>query len=326
MQLKRFGVILLIAALILSVCPAGAAAQSAPQKDVRVLSEQVAAPAGINAAAPTAIQADQYFTDPGTEVVSADKKKGLWLYRSSTLYVNVTRKFNKKKVQTYFVADIRFQGTEKERVGFANPKHPGYGTSALYKIARKNRAVIAVSGDFMQQGKSSKKGLIVRNGKVYNAIKGKQSRAKTLSFYPNGTMHINSTNKSLWSKLKAAGVKNTFSFGPALIEKGVVNKKLKKHRLYSNHPRCAVGMVGPGHYIFIVVDGRQRSYSRGMTLTELANVFKSYNCTLAYCLDGGATASMCFMGVNINNKGSISKQRPVTDALMFGYSTKVPKK
>jgi exopolysaccharide biosynthesis protein len=57
---------------------------------------------------------------------------------------------------------------------------------------------------------------------------------------------------------------------------------------------------------------------------ELADLFASYDCEVAYNLDGGQSAAMTFMGNIISEyKGSLSGQRPVPDALMFGYSEQV---
>ena len=44
-------------------------------------------------------------------------------------------------------------------------------------------------------------------------------------------------------------------------------------------PRGAIGYYEPGHYCFVVVDGRQTGYSRGVTLEELAQVFDDLGCT-----------------------------------------------
>jgi exopolysaccharide biosynthesis protein len=41
------------------------------------------------------------------------------------------------------------------------------------------------------------------------------------------------------------------------------------------NPRSAIGYYEPGHYCFIVVDGRQNGYSDGMTLDELAQTLRS---------------------------------------------------
>ena len=65
------------------------------------------------------------------------------------------------------------------------------------------------------------------------------------------------------------------------------------------HPRSAVGYFEPGHYCFIVVDGRQ-DHSHGLTISELAKVFEELGCKAAYNLDGGGSAQIL-----VNNRRSL---------------------
>ena len=58
---------------------------------------------------------------------------------------------------------------------------------------------------------------------------------------------------------------NTFSFGPTLIRNGVVNSNAKRTMLGKVNPRTGIGMVEPGHFVVITVDGRQANYSRGLS-------------------------------------------------------------
>ena len=62
------------------------------------------------------------------------------------------------------------------------------------------------------------------------------------------------------------------------------------------NPRSAIGYYEPGHYLFVLVDGRQANYSKGMTLTELSQIFEDRGCKVAYNFDGGYSALMYFNG------------------------------
>lgn len=62
------------------------------------------------------------------------------------------------------------------------------------------------------------------------------------------------------------------------------------------NPRSAIGYYEPGHYCFVLVDGRQQGYSKGMTLKALSQLFYDLGCVDAYNLDGGQTAVMAFDG------------------------------
>jgi exopolysaccharide biosynthesis protein len=61
------------------------------------------------------------------------------------------------------------------------------------------------------------------------------------------------------------------------------------------NPRTAIGYYEPGHYCFVVVDGRQTD-SKGMTTKDLSKLFYSLKCKAAFNLDGGQSAEMAFMG------------------------------
>lgn len=260
-----------------------------------------------------------YFTE--TEEVTVNEKEGQWLYSSPVLYVDVKRVSDEETEQTYYVADVRVKDAQAEIAGFANPKKPGVSGSwkPLYKIAREYSAVIAVNSDYMTKDKE-KKGVIIRDSKVYNDKKA----ADTLAFMPDGTMKVFDGGDTTAQDLLDAGIKNTFSFGPILLSDYKLNPDLSKHPLRRKNPRTAVGMIEPYHYVLIVVDGRPPMPTNGMTLQELAEVFAKYNCSVAYNLDGGQSSTMSFMGKNINKyAGSTTGQRSVPDALMFGYSEKV---
>lgn len=56
-----------------------------------------------------------------------------------------------------------------------------------------------------------------------------------------------------------------------------------------------------GHYVFLVVDGRQDGYSRGMYLEEMSKVFSDLGCKVAYNLDGGHCSFMTYKDKVVNN-------------------------
>ncbi|MDL2220858.1 phosphodiester glycosidase family protein, partial [Eubacteriales bacterium OttesenSCG-928-N14] len=83
---------------------------------------------------------------------------------------------------------------------------------------------------------------------------------------------------------------------PSLLDaEGKPLESIKNHNIHRNNPRSAIGYVEPGHYVMVVVDGRQTA-SEGMTLTALAELFSQKGCKVAYNLDGGQTAEMAWQG------------------------------
>jgi exopolysaccharide biosynthesis protein len=126
------------------------------------------------------------------------------------------------------------------------------------------------------------------------------------------------------SELLAEGATNTLSFGPILIQDGKIVSDFSNVKIDTNfgnrsiqnaNPRTAIGMIAPNHYVFVVVDGRKEGYSRGMTLTELADVMAGLGATEAYNLDGGGSSTMYFMGRVVNNPLGKNQERGVSDIL-----------
>lgn len=88
------------------------------------------------------------------------------------------------------------------------------------------------------------------------------------------------------------------------------------------HPRTAVGLAHDGReMILVVVDGRQKPYSDGMTLRELAELFRSLGASQALNLDGGGSSTFVLAdstapsGLRIMNRPSDKVERAVGNAL-----------
>lgn len=89
-----------------------------------------------------------------------------------------------------------------------------------------------------------------------------------------------------------------------------------KSSILGKHPRTAFGYYGPGHYCFVLVDGRQRPYSAGLRMEELSELMYELGCAAAYNLDGGQSATMSD-GQRIINSPS-GGGRTTTDIVYVG--------
>ena len=194
---------------------------------------------------------------------------------------------------TYFVADVWVKTIDAFQTAFAKGSY-GRGLHEMpLKIAGDNGAVFAVSGDYYG---AREDGVVVRNGTLFRDVMSDDAcvlkKDGTLQVYHKGSFNALETfNDAIWQ---------AWAFGPALMEDGAVCDT-SSSRIKVKNPRCAIGYYEPGHYCFVVVDGRQDGYSDGMTLDELAGVFKELGCMTAYNLDGGATAMMVFNGAVVNH-------------------------
>ena len=269
--------------------------------------------------------------DDPAEVIVVDSEHGHWAYRSDNLGIDIERVSttnDEGKPLTYFVADIHMKDISQFRPGFGAEGHTGRGAIYPWLMARRAKAVLWLTGDNLINSEKDEKGILIRDGRLYSD----QNAEDTLAIYPDMTMRIFAKWETRGQILLEEGVENSYSFGPTLIKDGVINEDAKYHRVRRINPRAGIGYFEPGHYLAIVVDGRQKDYSVGMTIWEFADLFAEYGCSQAYNLDGGLSAGMIFMGEQLNShsgnrigdSNDISYQRAVPDGLMFGYSELVP--
>lgn len=242
-----------------------------------------------------------------------------WNYKSNDVSLSVkevsTGSGNNKV--TYFVADIQLSNATELKSAFAKNK---FGRNIIQDtsiIAENNGAVFAVNGDYYGFRTD---GIVIRNGVIY-----RDEPARTgLAFYKDGSMKIYDETKTSAQELLDAGVWNTLSFGPALlidsmmpsdISETEVDTNFGNHSIQGANPRTGIGIIDENHFVVVVVDGRSKGYSKGVTLTEFSQIFKDLGCTDAYNLDGGGSSTMYFNGRVVNNPQGKNRERGVSDIL-----------
>lgn len=103
--------------------------------------------------------------------------------------------------------------------------------------------------------------------------------------------------------------------GPMLVRNGkilVPSEPVENVKL--RNPRTALGW-NDSSYFFVVVDGRRKNVSAGMTFGELAREMAALGCTEAMNLDGGGSATI-WAGGKVLNQPSDNRIRPVGNALI----------
>jgi exopolysaccharide biosynthesis protein len=218
---------------------------------------------------------------------------------------------------TYFVADVVLGDAQELRSAFADNK---FGTNIIddtSTIAAENDAIFAINGDYYGFRTS---GIVIRNGVIFRDNGTRQG----LAIYRDGTMALYDETTTTAQELVDAGVWNTLSFGPGLLENGLILDGIDKvqidtnignHSMQGNQPRTGIGMISANHFVLVAVDGRSTGYSRGLTITEFAQVFKDLGATVAYNLDGGGSTSMYFNGEVVNNPLGKGDERGTSDIL-----------
>lgn len=117
-------------------------------------------------------------------------------------------------------------------------------------------------------------------------------------------------------ELKASGAWQGVSFVPVLIqdwEKIDIPAKWAK----SKQPRTVMGQYPNGDVFFIVVDGRQKDWSTGITLEEMQVLLLRLGVMEAFTLDGGGSSAMVYNGKLLNKPSDGSQRKVATNIVIM---------
>ena len=117
------------------------------------------------------------------------------------------------------------------------------------------------------------------------------------------------------------GAVNVFSFGPILLRDGEINDLVYQY-YKSIEPRHALGMIEPGHYFLLSVQGRTKE-SKGTFLQRVAEMMRDRGVKQALNLDGGNTMALIFRGRMLNKLATFKKRnfvRTVTSLIGIGHT------
>jgi hypothetical protein len=249
--------------------------------------------------------------NPGlTEPVVTDTS-----YRSAgiTIEINTIREYD----TDIYVADVMLSSVSSLRAGLASGMFGRNVSQTTSAIAQENGAILAVNGDYYG---FRDRGFVMRNGYLYRDTARTSGITDALVIGRDGTFSIVDEMLSDAQELANTAL-HIFSFGPGLIEDGVitVDEASEVEQSMRSNPRTAIGEISPLHYIILVSDGRTDK-SSGLTLLQTAGVMKELGCRTAYNLDGGGSSTMWFMGRVVNNptSGIRSGERSVSDIIYIG--------
>lgn len=102
----------------------------------------------------------------------------------------------------------------------------------------------------------------------------------------------------------------------------IVNGEIKSELQAGTAPRTAVGIKSDGNIVFYTIDGRQKGYSNGVTLTTMAKRMQELGCVDAINLDGGGSTAIggIFPGTDsfvISNRPSDGTERRCANYLFL---------
>ena len=166
-------------------------------------------------------------------------------YKSENINVNVSH-YSEDGV-IYNIAEIYIRDLKYFKTAFGGEAFKK-STEKLPVLAERHNAIIAISGDHYG---ARAKGVVVRNGVMYRNTKFEDIGILT----DRGELITMPASKYDPDSLTEYGAWQVWCFGPELLDNGTVKTKFNSNVTRAN-PRTAIGCVEPGHYFFVVIDGR----------------------------------------------------------------------
>lgn len=278
------------------------------------------------------------FLDEG-EYIYSSEDEGLWIYVSQTSKVIIQRKYDATQPLTWFEADLYgdLDAGEMLRTVQNDPEKMGKVRVDATATAKKHNVVFAMNTDYytyrVAVNNNRHTGIVIRDGRIlyddpYTEKQVTNSmfpNLDMLAFMPDGSLKVYHSWEKTAQEFIDEGVQTVYSFGPYLLLDGKVSERAYANNENKN-PRCAIGMVEPGHYVAIMCEGRLKR-SAGVTISYLAKMMRAKGCQVAFNMDGGQTAVMVFMGKQLNQIGAYdggkTNSRPTSEVLGFGTSEQV---
>jgi len=180
------------------------------------------------------------------------------------------------------------------------------------EMARLTPAIAALSGDYFSAHLNHSM-CIIRNGQFY--MDKQPDKYDTCVLYEDGVLETIAEEDFDREAVLARGAYQAWCFGPALLDgAGKAIPSFKSSTIRTNNPRSAIGYFEPGHYCFVMVEGRSDT-SAGITLEDFSVFFEELGCKAAYNLDGGKTAELVWNGELVNER--LTGGRSVSDILII---------
>lgn len=234
-----------------------------------------------------------------------EDESGTYVSENVAVYVSSGR----AEKSNYYFVDIYVQDIACFATVFSQGEYTGGTETVEGMFARCEGGVIGMNGDYYS---FHYYGPVVRNGVTYidkittNWDIAVLRVSGELETYPYGTLSKEA--------LPLLGAYQTWVFGPALLDDEGRAKTAFRSELQSANPRSVLGYFEPGHYGFLVVDGREKE-SLGMTMQDLSALCEELGFVRAYNMDGGQSS------VLIGRNGEINEPynggRPSSDILVI---------
>lgn len=214
--------------------------------------------------------------------------------------------------QRWYVADIYVADIGCLASYVENDSYESYVTTPALELAELAGAIVSINGDYCNAQAQS--GFFVRNGTVYQ--QEELPRCDIAVLYTDGSLETYAPGEYTVEEILERQPWQVWKFGPELLDGAgqPLESFNTSSAIEAANPRSALGYYEPGHYCFVVSEGRLRDGGYGLTMAELAQIFSDLGCKSAYNLDGGDSACMVFQGEVCNIR---SGQRELGDILLI---------
>lgn len=264
-----------------------------------------------------------------------------WLLDGQQTYFQPDQKLYEDSIIRYYLDDSIFAITWQEVhdgsvYTFSEVKvsHPSqfrrhlaggeYGSDMQYlttEMAAEVNAVVASAGDFYRFRDF---GAVVYQGEA-KRVEG--TYAETCYIDANGDMHFTYGGdvlkvEEVQAFVDERDIQFSLAFGPVLVD----NYEVVPHTWYGvgeineGYARAALLQMDTLHYI-VVTANTTGVYQEIPTVEQFQNNIAATGCRMAYCLDGGQTATIV-MNDELVNRPVYGQQRKISDIIYF--ATAVP--
>ena len=246
-------------------------------------------------------------------------------YSDSDIYIDITTHRDNVDTTTYYVADIRLKSLGFLKTALAKDQYGMHIKERTSDICKRKKGILAIDGDTygeQEGGYVVRNGIALRETKNIDRMRGTTQKAEDLVISGDGTFSIIDERYTSFEEVTAMNPWQVFSFGPALIKNNEVavneNEEVGTAMSGNRNQRCAIGIIAPKHYVFVVSDGRSDE-SSGLSLKTLGEIMKDLHCQCAYNLDGGGSATMYLDDGTGNANGLAHLVNKPTQDLSGGY-------
>ena len=265
------------------------------QPESSVLPETTELPAATEMPEPTATPdpVGYFGTKYADKFTGGEVNQDAWHYQSANLNIsNSTMEYCGTDV---YVSDIYVRDISSFATAFAKDRYGRNFSEDVKDMAVRANAIVSINGDYYG---NSDDGAIIRNGTLYR--EDSYVDCEICVLYWDGTMKTFPKGKFDARAEMEAGAYQSWAFGPSLLDENGAPKEKFSTGVFKTNPRTAIGYYEPGHYCFVVVDGRSRD-SEGVDMAALSYLMDELGCRVAYNLDGGDTSQMLWGTKLINH-------------------------